>query len=134
MDKRTAGLVGAISALTPLTAAAAPPAKTLAEVLAPQSYAELLQPIPNASSLLKEAMVASDAQPEPRIERAQYYGDPYYYQNPYNYPNYYQPRRRYYHHHHHHHHHNNYGGWGWGPQPYYHHHHHHHHHHDYYWR
>jgi hypothetical protein len=131
MDKKTAGLVGAISALTPLAAAAAPPAKTLAEVLTPQSYAELLQPIPNASSLLKEAMVvASEAQPEARIERAQYYGDPYYYQNPYNYPNYYPPRRRYYHHHHHHHH-SNYGGWGWGPQPYY-HHHHHHHHHDYY--
>jgi hypothetical protein len=52
MDKRTVGLVGAITALTPLAAEAAPPAKTLAEVLTPQSYAELLQPIPNDSNWL----------------------------------------------------------------------------------
>ena len=89
MDKKTACLVGAISALTPLAAAAAPLEKTLAEVLAPQSYVELLQPIPNASALLKEKMAAeSKAQSKPRIETAQYY---YYPDGPYD------------HHHHHHH-------------------------------
>jgi len=118
MDKKTAGLVGAISALTPLAAAAAPLDKTLTEVLAPQSYVELLQPIPNASALLKEEMAAaSKAQSEPRIETAQYYGYP---EGPY-----------YRHHHHHHHHHHNYGG-GWGDPYYHHHHHHHHHHHSFY--
>jgi hypothetical protein len=116
MDKKTAGLVGAISALTPLTATAAPAAKTLADVMAPKSYAELLQPIPNAAALLKEAAAA---EPEARVEQAQYYGNPYY--NP-NYNYYYAPRPRY----HHHHHHGYWGGGGWG-RPYYHHHHHHHH-------
>jgi hypothetical protein len=115
MDKKTAGLVGAISALTPLAAAAATLDKPLAEVMAPQSYAELLQPIPNASALLKEELAAaSKAKPEPRIQTAQYYG---------------YPDGPYYHHHHHHHHHH-YRGWGY---PYYHHHHHHHHHHHWYW-
>jgi hypothetical protein len=131
MDKRAARLVGALSALSPLPAAATPPTKTLLEALTPKSYAELLQPVPNASDLLKEASAsAPETQAGPRIETAQYYGSPYYYPDPYYNP-YYNPRRRY----HHHHHHNNYNrGWGWGPQPYYHHHHHHHHHHDYYWR
>jgi hypothetical protein len=85
MDKKTAGLVGAISALTPLAATAAPAAKTLAEVMAPTSYAELLQPIPNAVELLKEAATAAP-EPQARVEQAQYYGNPYY--NPY----YYRPR------------------------------------------
>jgi hypothetical protein len=118
MDKKTAGLASVISALTPLAAAAAPPAQSLAEVLAPQSYSELLRPIPNASALMREASaITPETRPESNIKTAQYYGNPYYY-----------------HHHHHHHHHSNYGGWGgwgWGQRPYYHHHHHHHHHNNY---
>jgi hypothetical protein len=135
MDKKITGLVGAISALAPLAATAAP---TLADVMAPRSYAELLQPIPNAPALLKEAMAAAPETPaEARIETAQYYGDDSYYHH---HNNYYRQRR------YRHHHHNNYGGWGgygggwggyggggWGQRPYY-HHHHHHHHHDYYYR
>jgi hypothetical protein len=131
MDKRTAGLVGALSALAPLAAAAAPAAPTLADVMAPRSYAELLQPIPNAPALLKEAMAAApETAAEPRIESAQYYGDDSYYHH---HNNYYRQRR------YRHHHHDNYGGWGgyggggWGRRPNY-HHHHHHHHHDYYYR
>jgi hypothetical protein len=121
MDKKKIGLLGAITALTPLAAGAAPAAPTLTEVMSPASYAELLQPIPNAAELLKEASVPAP-EPEASVQLAQYYGSPYY---P-NY-NYAPPRRRYYHHHHHHHHHhhNNYGGYGgrggyggyggWGP-------------------
>ncbi len=123
MKKKAAGLVGAVSALAPVAADAAPAAKTLAELMTPSSYAELLQPIPNAEQLLKEA-ASRRPDPKPDLQLAQYYGDSYY--PPYNY--YYGRRWRY---HHHHHHHNNYGwGPGWG-RPYY---HHHHHHHDYYWR
>jgi hypothetical protein len=129
MDKKTAGLVGVISAL-PLAAAAPAAAKTLDEVMTPRSYAELLQPIPNAPALLKEAIASQPGQePEARVETAQYY-------DPYGGDGYYQ-RPRY---HHHHHHHNSYGG-GWGGGGYYgggyyarpRYHHHHHHHHDYYW-
>ena len=119
MDKKTLGLVGVISALTPLAAAAAPSEKTLAEVMAPQSYAELLQPIPNASALLKEEAASSRAQTESRIRTAQYYGYP---DGPY-----------YHHHHHHHHHHHQYRGWDGYPYYRHHHHHHHHHHHNDYW-
>jgi hypothetical protein len=125
MKKKAAGLVGAVSALAPVAAGATPAVKTLSELMAPSSYAELLQPIPNASQLLRDAASTQPAQ-RPDTQLAQYYGDSYYYP-PYNY--YYGRRGRY---HHHHHHHNNYGwGSGWGP---YYHHHHHHHHHDYYWR
>lgn len=125
MDKKTAGLIGAISALPLAAATPAAEARTLGEVMSPSSYAEFLQPIPNAAALLKEAMAQEASQPEPRIQTAQYYGDPYY--GGYGY---YPYRRRWHHHHHHHHH-----GWGWGgggyygSPRYYHHHHHHHHHH-----
>ncbi|MEK4032296.1 hypothetical protein WOC76_22030 [Methylocystis sp. IM3] len=125
MKKKAAGLVSAISALAPVAAVPAPTTGALTDLMAPSSYGELLQPIPDASRLLNEAMAAEPA-PDPQVQRVQYYGDPYYYPQ-YNY--YYGRRWRY-----HHHHHNNYGwGQGWGPY-YHHHHHHHHHHHDYYWR
>ncbi|WP_083967265.1 hypothetical protein [Methylosinus sp. R-45379] len=128
MDKKTVGLVGVISAL-PLTAAPAADARTLDQVMSPRSYAELLQPIPNAAALLREAEARKAVQSEPRIQTAQYYGNPYY--DGYGYT--YYPYRRWRHHHHHHHHHHHgwgWGGWGYyGPPRYHHHHHHHHHHH-----
>lgn len=125
MDKKTAGLVSAISALPLAASTPAAEARTLDDVMSPRSYAELLQPIPNAVALLKEAKAREASQPEPSIQTAQYYGDPYY--GGYGY---YPYRRRWYHHHHHHHHWNGgWGGWGYyGPPRYYHHHHHHHHH------
>ncbi len=89
MDHKTVGLVGVISALTPLAATAAPSDRTLAEVMSPRSYAELLQPIPNASALLKEDAVRSQEQAGSKVQTAQYYG---------------YPDGPYYHHHHHHHH------------------------------
>lgn len=118
MSKKTAGLVGAISALPLAAVGPAAHARALDEVMTPRSYAELLQPIPNAVALLGEAKAREAARPEPRIQTAQYYGG---------WGGYYgQP---YYHHHHHHHHHWNggWGGWGYYGRPYYHHHHHHHH-------
>jgi hypothetical protein len=124
MDKKIAGLVGAISAGASLDIAHAAQAATpnVTEILRAQSYEELLKPIPNAVALLRAADAArpggvrgeADSGPAPNVQQAQYY--PYYY--PYGYP--------YYHHHHHHH----------SYYPYYpyrhHHHHHHHHHHQYY--
>jgi hypothetical protein len=129
MDKKAAGLIGAISAF-PLAASAPAAAKTIDEVMSPRSYAELLQPIPNAVALLQE-MAAKPAPPKPLIQTAQYYYDPY--NGGYGYGYGYYPRPRYHHHHHHH----GYGGWGYnggwggyGPPRY---HHHHHHHHNSYW-
>lgn len=121
MDKTKMTMAAAMSAAVGLPAGAAtalerpvPPAAT---------YADLLEPVPNAVERLK----ASDAEAaaRPQVVQTQYY---------------------YHHHHHHHHHHQQYrrGYWwggryyynGWGPRyRHYHHHHdhhHHHHHHGYY--
>ena len=63
MDKKIVGLVGAISGLVSLSAAHAapitPPSET--EVSGAKSYAELLDPIPNALSLLRVADAAAAA-------------------------------------------------------------------------
>lgn len=112
MDKKIAGLLGAVAGLATVgTAQAAIPPAPNPEGLQASSYADLLAPIPNAV----EALQADNAAWARNIELAQYY-----YNGPaYGYPNggpaygYYS--NPYYHHHHHHH--NNY---------YAHHHHHHH--------
>jgi hypothetical protein len=106
-----AGLVGGAPA-----SAAVEPVRMQA-----QSFAELLQPIPNASEQLKIADMQA-ARAEPRLIEAQYYNN----------------NNR--HHHHHHHHHNRrwylrngyywYGG-AWVLRPRNNHHHHHHHHNNY---
>jgi hypothetical protein len=101
MEKRVAGLLGAVAAIGALTTAQAAPAPASEpDVLQANSYADLLQPIPNAVATLKvidERAPAASA--EARVQFAQ----------------------AHHHHHHHHHHH--------GRRHRHHHHHHHHHHH-----
>jgi len=128
MEKKIAGLLGAMAALGTLSAAQATPAPDPTEVLRANSYADLLEPIPNATSLLR---AIDESAPAPaageNVELAQYY--------------------YHHHHHHHHHHHGFYGGYRYGGdydeygprvivvpryRRYYHHHHHHHHHHSFY--
>jgi hypothetical protein len=104
MDKNIVGLLGGVSALALIGGAQAASAEPAAAPQPARSYAELLDPIPNAAERLNVDDAAS-------VELAQYY----YYGGPYH------------HHHHHHHHHRWY--YGYVPHPYYHHHHHHHHHH-----
>jgi hypothetical protein len=54
MEKRIAGLLGAVAALGAMnTAQAAPTPSTPSEVLRANSFAELLEPIPNAAAVLK---------------------------------------------------------------------------------
>src|ERR1700732_2032728 len=107
MDKKVAGLVGAVSAFATMTAVEAARAREATEVLNARSYAELLQPIPNAVALLmaadavNAARAKGEAGQDPNVKLAQYY--------PYGY----------YHHHHHHHHHR----WYHHPPPHPHHHH-----------
>ena len=87
MEKRVAGLLGAVAAIGTLTTAQAAPAPAAepTSVLQANSYAELLQPIPNAAATLKVIDErAPTASAEPRVQLAQM------------------------HHHHHHHHHHHY--------------------------
>jgi NAD(P)-dependent dehydrogenase (short-subunit alcohol dehydrogenase family) len=55
MDKKIAGLLGAVAALSTANAAQASPAPTpvQTEVLKANSYANLLEPIPNAAAILR---------------------------------------------------------------------------------
>jgi len=114
MERKTAGLLGAVATLATMGAAHAvtPPPVNPAETLHAASYADLLAPVQNAVAVMRADDAARtqqprpdtksdpDSQSDPNIKLAQgyYYGPPAY------------------HHHHHHHHH-----------AYYHHHHHHHH-------
>ncbi|WP_298252843.1 hypothetical protein [Bradyrhizobium sp.] len=129
MEKKIAGLLGAVATLGAVNASQAAPMRAPApsDILKVNSFAELLEPIPNAAELLK-IVDQSGPGPSPAANV--------------------QPAQYWYHHHHHHHHHNfyprygypgyGYPGYGYGgvvvpryPR-YYHHHHHHHHHHNFY--
>ena len=131
MEKKIAGLIGAVATLGALSPAEAAPMASPppTEILRANSFADLLEPIPNAVSLLR---AVDEAAPTPSMDGNL------------------QPAQ-YYHHHHHHHHHAQFypryyprydyddGGpvvivrppYGYGR---YYHHHHHHHHHGYYRR
>jgi hypothetical protein len=109
MEKRTAGLLGAIAGLATMGAAHAsiPPAPNAADMMQASSYADLLTPIPNAAALIKADDAARSQQPKPEgtLQLVDY-------------PGYGVSTPRFRDHHHHHHHH----------QAYNRHHHHHHHH------
>jgi hypothetical protein len=114
MGNRTTRVVGAVAALAAGPALGAPVLPHEPAVPIAASYAELLQPIPDAVARLKLADAEAAQQPA-RVVPVQYHD-----------------------HHHHHHHHTR--GWyrshgyvwsgnGWILRPVPHHHHHHHHHH-----
>jgi len=116
MDKKIVGVVGVISGLASFDGAqaATEALPNTNELPAARSYAELLDPIPNALALLMaldaaqaSAGLADPQAQSPDVKLAQYYHHHHHHHHHHHY-------RRYYHHHHHHH--------------YYHHHHHHHHH------
>jgi hypothetical protein len=119
MENKIAGLLGAIAALGTLGAAQASPAPTHnpSEALTANSYADLLEPIPNAAKILR---ALDEAPPKAAEDSAD--------------ANVKVAWRHHHHHHHHHHHgywrhhHHHHGYWR------HHHHHHHHHHHGYYRR
>jgi hypothetical protein len=97
MNTRNGLLLCSAAALLAFTgsgraAAAAAPG----QAAAPQSYAELLAPIPNATALLKTDDAQREARPAP-LQVAQFR----------------------HHHHHHHHHHFGFGFYGGGVGPYY---------------
>jgi hypothetical protein len=53
MERKIAGVLGAVAALGAVNAAQAAPAPTPSDVLKANSYAELLEPIPNAAATLR---------------------------------------------------------------------------------
>jgi hypothetical protein len=102
MEKKIAGLLGAVAALSTMTAGqAATTSVPPTDPLQANTYSDLLEPIPNAAAVLKMVDERKPAADGANIQLAQY------------------------HHHHHHHHH-----WRRGPTiiigRHRHHHHHHH--------
>ena len=98
MDKNVIGLLGGVSALALIGGSGAASAEATEAMRPARTYAELLDPIPNAAALLRaDDQRAASAS----VQTAQYYyGSPYHH-----------------HHHHHHHHYRNYYGYA----PYYYH-------------
>jgi hypothetical protein len=116
MDKKIVGVIGAISGLAALdTAAQATPAATpTPDLMNARSFAELLDPIPNAVAALRAANAAAREMQGQEVGGRT--GDT-------QVAGYHHHHHRYYHHHHHHHHHRVIIR---PVLPYYHHHHHHH--------
>jgi hypothetical protein len=107
MDKKIAGLLGAVAALSTTNAAQASSAPTLAQtdVLKASSYASLLEPIPNAAAILKvvdERGPASAAEGELQLAQAHHHHHHHHHHRAV----VVVKRPRHHHHHHHHHHHN----------------------------
>ncbi|MBV8839363.1 MAG: hypothetical protein JO000_22750 [Alphaproteobacteria bacterium] len=105
--KKIAGILGAAVAATAMSSVTPTPS------LAANSFADLLEPVPNAVAALKADDARAMAErSEGRVQLAQWHH------------HHHRFFRRW--HHHHHHHHRFFRRW--------HHHHHHHHHHHQYWR
>ncbi len=108
MDKTLIGLLGAASALALVGGLQAPAAASSVDqagaALQPaHSFAELLDPIPNAESILRaedERSGGADVADETPMAMAQYYHHHHHYHH-----HYYHHHHHYYNHHHHHHHH-----------------------------
>lgn len=105
MDKKIAGLLGAAAALTTLGSAQATPAAPVQTLPAASSYADLLEPVPNAAEIL----VADDqrmGEQQATVQLAQYH-------HHHHHRRVIVIHRRHHHHHHwrrhHHHHHHNVG-------------------------
>ncbi|HEX3440945.1 MAG TPA: hypothetical protein VHT93_11415 [Pseudolabrys sp.] len=93
MDKRIAGLLGAAAAVTALSGVQANAAPAQAA-----SYADLLQPVPNAVSALQADDERRAAEPEARVQLAQYHHHHHWRRTHHHHHHW----RRHYHHHHHH--------------------------------
>jgi hypothetical protein len=100
MDKKIAGLLGAMAGLATMSAANAAVQDTPANSPLPAaaSYAELLTPVDNASELLVADDAARLQQGDAHIQLAQYH-------HHHHHSTRIIVRRRHYHYHHHHHHH-----------------------------
>jgi hypothetical protein len=114
MDKKIAGLLGAVASLGTFGAAEAAPAPASTDVLRANSYADLLEPIPNAAAQLQAIDESAPLRSaRDNVQVAQFYHHHHHHHHHSQYRRYYEeprvivvpPRYRRYHHHHHHHHH-----------------------------
>ena len=120
MDKKIAGVIGAITGLATLDGTAqAAPTPNPGDITGAQSFAELLEPIPNAVAMLRAADVAAAraetvAQSDANVQVAQYHHHHHRYRHHHHHHHraiVIRPGRiivRGHHHHHHHHHHRRY--------------------------
>jgi hypothetical protein len=102
MDKKIAGLLGAVGAFASLNAAQAAVSFDPTEVLKARSYSDLLKPMPNAMAALK----AIDSMPDvasDRVQLAQYHHHHHHHAYRRDRRIVVMPRRHHHHHHHHHH-------------------------------
>ena len=91
MQNKMTGLLGAVAALGTLGIAQAAPAPERSDVLKANSFAELLEPIPDAVSRLKALDESQSSSPaERRIQLAQHH-----------HHHHHHHHRRHHHHHHH---------------------------------
>ena len=107
MDKKIAGLLGAVAAVSTMGTAQAAPTPNPTETLRANSFAELLEPIPNAAALL-QAVDAQDRTEtaDGNVQLAQYHHHHHHHHAYRRYaPRIVVVRHRHHHHHHHHHHH-----------------------------
>jgi len=120
MEKKIAGLLGAMATLGAINAAEAAPTPSPApsDVLRANSFADLLEPIPNAVELLRAVdQSGPSSSADQNVQLAQFYHHHHHHHHS-QYRRYYydEPRiivvppryRRYHHHHHHHHHHHSF--------------------------
>ena len=100
MDKRLITLIGAAVVAGGAGSAANATPDPSQDPLRVASYADLLEPIPNASAVLHKLDAARDAQTAQREQVAQYY---YHDHHHHHHSNFYRRYRGYdgYHHHHH---------------------------------
>ena len=103
MDKKIAGLLGAISSVAAMTAVQAAPSPDAAELSSARSYAELLQPIPNAVALLEAARATDSdgAKTETGQDQSTQLAWHHHHHHRW-YHRHHHHHHRYHHHHHHH--------------------------------
>src|SRR5664279_1853202 len=107
MDKKIAGLLGAVAAVSTMGTAQAAPTANPMETLRANSFAELLAPIPNAAALLLAVDEKGSAETaDGNIQLARYHHHHHHHAYRRFVPRIVvMPRHRRHHHHHHHHHH-----------------------------
>ncbi len=111
MEKKIAGLLGAVATLGAFNAAQAAPTPSPApsDILRANSFADLLQPIPNAAALLQAVdETAPGRSADENVQLAQLYVHHHHHHHHHHAWRRYAPRivvvppRRHHHHHHHH--------------------------------
>jgi len=106
MDKKIAGLLGAVAALSTLGATQATPAAGPSDALTANSYADLLEPIPNAAKTLQaldQQAPAKSAEGNVQLDRMYHHHHHHHHSDYRRAPVVVIGRHRHHHHHHHHH-------------------------------